>query len=232
VIPLRDVIPSRRRPVITTAFTTACIAVFAIELLVSSAGGDPAVERFFEAFGVIPAALTGNTPATGPIPPLLTLVTYQFLHAGWLHLAGNLLFLWIFGNNVEDRFGRPAYLLFYLGGGVVAALVQVGIDPTSSAPLVGASGSIAAVLGAYLALFPRARVVSLVFLGFFFQLMEVRAVILLGLWFVLQLLDGVASLGSTGGSGVATFAHIAGFLAGLAVGLLLRWGRPGWIRMA
>ncbi|HUQ44536.1 MAG TPA: rhomboid family intramembrane serine protease, partial [Candidatus Limnocylindria bacterium] len=138
-------------------------------------------------------------------------------------LLGNMLFLWIFGNNVEDRIGRIPYLLFYLVGGIAAALAQVVIAPRSEIPLVGASGAIAAALGAYIILFPGARILSLVFLGFFYQLLEVPALIVLGFWFGLQLLSGFAALGAeTANGGVAFFAHIGGFVFGLVVGLLLR----------
>jgi membrane associated rhomboid family serine protease len=147
-----------------------------------------------------------------------TLITSQFLHGGWLHILGNMLYLWIFGNNVEDRFGRLGFLLFYLFGGALAGLSQVAIDPTSNVPTIGASGAIAATLGAYLVLFPRARVTTLVFLGFFYQLIDVPALIVLGFWFVLQLVDGLASLGATqSGGGVAFFAHIGGFVAGAVI---------------
>jgi membrane associated rhomboid family serine protease len=153
----------------------------------------------------------------------LSVVTSMFLHGGWLHLIGNMLYLWIFGNNIEDRFGRLGFLIFYLAGGVAAVVAQVAVDPTSPIPLVGASGAIAATLGAYLVLFPRARVLALVFLGFFYQLLEIPAVIVLGFWFVLQLVDGIASLGLAGAEGgVAFFAHIGGFVAGVAIGLLVR----------
>ena len=133
-----------------------------------------------------------------------------------------MLFLWIFGNNVEDRMGRIPFLIFYLVGGIAAALTQVVIDPKSTIPLVGASGAIAAALGAYIVLFPGARILSLVFLGFFYQLLEVPAVILLGFWFVLQLVNGFGSFGGTAQGGVAFFAHIGGFALGVVVGLLLR----------
>jgi membrane associated rhomboid family serine protease len=140
-----------------------------------------------------------------------------------LHLLGNMLFLWIFGNNIEDRLGRLPFLAFYLAGGIVAALTQVWIDPASAVPLVGASGAIAACLGAYIVLFPRARITSLVFLGIVYQLLDVPAVIMLGYWFALQLIDGLASLGGGNAQGgVAFFAHIGGFVGGLAVGTLLR----------
>jgi membrane associated rhomboid family serine protease len=134
-----------------------------------------------------------------------------------------MLFLWIFGNNIEDRLGRLPYLAFYIAGGVAAALAQVWIEPGSDIPLVGASGAIAATLGAYLVLYPRARILSLVFLLFFYQLIEVPAVIILAFWFLLQLVDGVASLGAqTAQGGVAFFAHIGGFVAGAVVGLVVR----------
>ncbi len=156
----------------------------------------------------------------------LTLVTSQFLHGGWLHLLGNLLFLWIFANNIEDDLGRLAFLTFYLGGGAAAGLTQVAIDPGSIVPMIGASGAIAAVLGGYLVLFPRARITSLVFLGFFYQLIDVPAVVVLGFWFVLQLIDGLASLGFAGADGgIAFFAHIGGFVAGLIAARLLIWFR-------
>jgi membrane associated rhomboid family serine protease len=134
-----------------------------------------------------------------------------------------MLFLWIFGNNIEDRFGRIPFLVFYLAGGVVAGLTQVAIDPTSDVPVVGASGAIAATLGAYLVLFPGARITSLVFLGFFYQLIDVPAVIVLAFWFVLQLIDAITSLGVTDVTGgVAVFAHVGGFVFGVLVALVVR----------
>jgi membrane associated rhomboid family serine protease len=160
---------------------------------------------------------------------VLDVFTSMFLHAGWLHLLGNLLYLWIFGNNVEDRMGRPVFLVFYLAGGAAAVIAQTLIDPTSEIPMIGASGAISAGLGAYLVLFPGARIQSLVFLGFFYQLIAVPAVIVLVFWFGLQLLDGIVSLGATTGveSGVAFFAHIGGFVFGavLALPFRLRSGR-------
>jgi membrane associated rhomboid family serine protease len=136
-----------------------------------------------------------------------------------------MLFLWIFGNNIEDRFGRLLFLGFYLVGGIVAGLTQVAIDPTSTVPTIGASGAIAAILGAYLVLFPGARVTTAIFLIFFYQLIEIPAIFVLGFWFVLQLFDGLGSLGAMGQAttgGVAFFAHIGGFIFGAAVALLVR----------
>ena len=147
----------------------------------------------------------------------------MFLHVNLIHLVGNLIYLWIFGNNIEDRLGRLGFILFYLGGGVAAAIAQIAIDPASRIPMVGASGAISAVLGAYLVLFPGARILSLVFLGFFYQLIEVPALIVLGFWFVLQLIDGIGSLGLAGAEGgVAFFAHIGGFVFGVLIGVLVR----------
>jgi membrane associated rhomboid family serine protease len=228
VIPLRDANPTRRRPVLTLAIMAACFVVFGLELAVQATGGEPALEAFYRSFGVVPADLLDAIRAGRLVSvPVLALLAHQFLHGGWFHIGANMLYLWIFGNNVEDRLGRPAYLLFYLGGGIVAALAQVAIDPASDIPLVGASGAIAAVLGAYVVMFPRARVLSIVFVVVFFQLIEVPAVLVLGLWFVLQVIDGLASMGVTDiVGGVAIFAHIGGFVAGMLVGSLVRWRRP------
>jgi membrane associated rhomboid family serine protease len=229
MIPLRDANPTRQTPVVTLALIAACALAFAWELAVAT-GGDAALNAFITRFGTVPANVTADlargdwfTPAT------LGLVTGVFLHGGWLHLLGNMLFLWIFGNNIEDRLGRLPYLLFYLAGGVAASLAQVAIDPTSDVPLVGASGAIAAVLGAYLIFYPGARITALVFLGFFYQVANVPAILVLGYWFALQLIDGVGSLGGDNAQGgVAFFAHIGGFVAGMVVALVARAaGRVG-----
>ena len=161
-----------------------------------ASGGELALDQFITKWGVVPADLIAAWNHGDYLSrETATLVTSQFLHGGWLHLLGNMLYLWIFGNNVEDRFGRLGFLAFYLVGGASAGLAQVAIDPTSTVPTIGASGAIAATLGAYLVLFPRARVTSLVFLGFFYQLIDVPAIIVLGFWFVLQLIDGLTPLG-------------------------------------
>jgi rhomboid family protein len=237
VIPLRDANPTSRVPVVTIALIAICVAVFAYELVVQATGGQAALDRLYLQFGLIPAQLTssiGGHRADPESAGILTVVTSMFLHGGWVHLLGNMLYLWIFGNNIEDRFGRLGYLVFYLAGGVAAAASQVVIAPSSDVPVIGASGAIAAVLGAYLVLYPRARVLSLVFLGFFYQLLQVPAVIVLGLWFLIQLVDGAASLGGSASSGgVALFAHIGGFLLGVAVALVVRtMGGAGGTRPA
>jgi membrane associated rhomboid family serine protease len=232
VIPLRDKNPTRRTPVVTWALIGACFVAFAVELSVTATGGDPALQAFFERWGAVPADITNAIEAGSYLgEAMIGMVTSMFLHGGWLHLLGNMLFLWIFGNNVEDRLGSIPYLLFYLVGGIAAALTQVVIDPRSTIPLVGASGAIAAALGAYIVLFPGARILSLVFLGFFYQLLEVPALIVLGFWFALQLLSGFASFGAeTAEGGVAFFAHIGGFVVGVVVGLLLRLVGAGTAR--
>ena len=233
MIPLRDTNPTRRTPFVTVGIIALCVIAFLGELGTEASGGTAALTRLLNDWALIPAnlvaALAGE-PGTDLPRQLATVVSSQFLHGGWIHLIGNMLYLWIFGNNIEDRFGHLPFLGFYLLGGAAAAAAQVAIDPTFDGPVIGASGAIAAVLGAYLVLYPRARVLSVVFLGFFFQLLQVPAVILLGLWFVLQLVSGVASLGPmAGGSDVAFFAHIGGFVFGLVIGGLARviGGSPG-----
>jgi membrane associated rhomboid family serine protease len=218
VIPLRDANPTRRTPYVTLGIIVACFVAFAWELGLLASGGEARLDAFITSWGVVPADLTaawgrGDYLSTATA----TLFTSQFLHGSWIHLLGNLLYLWIFGNNVEDRFGRVGFLAFYLAGGALAGLTQVAIDPSSTVPTIGASGAIAATLGAYVVLFPRARVTSLVFLGFFYQLIDVPAIIVLGFWFVLQLLDGITSFGVTSLGGVAIYAHIGGFVLGALV---------------
>jgi membrane associated rhomboid family serine protease len=224
VIPLRDRNPTRRSPVVTLTLVGACFAAFALELSLTATGGDAALEAFFRQWAAVPVNVTAAL-ATGNYfgQAMIGVVTSMFLHGSWLHVLGNMLFLWIFGNNVEDRLGRVGFALFYLAGGIAAALTQVAIDPQSEIPLVGASGAIAAALGAYIVLFPGARILSIVFLGFFYQLLEVPALIVLGYWFVLQLVSGFGAFGAeTAQGGVAFFAHIGGFVMGVVVGLVLR----------
>jgi membrane associated rhomboid family serine protease len=227
VIPLRDSNPTHRTPIVTIALIVACFVAFAYELGLQADGGLAALEAFIGRWGVVPSALV-DAWDRGDVAsqPVVGLVTSQFLHGGWLHILGNMLYLWIFGNNIEDRLGRVWFLLFYLAGGVAAALAQVAIDPTSDVPMIGASGAIAATLGAYLVLYPRARITSLVFLGFFYQLIDVPALVVLAFWFILQLVDGLASLGvASSGGGVAFFAHIGGFVFGALIALLVRGAR-------
>jgi membrane associated rhomboid family serine protease len=232
VIPLKDDIPTRRFPIVTVALILInAIVYFAFEQGFWGLGG-VGNERVVE-YGAIPIEITepgtecvdvagGTAIQCGPdgsvpnqAPFWLTILTSMFLHGSLLHLGGNMLFLWIFGNNIEDSMNRLVFVGFYLLGGVAALGLQVAMDPDSMVPTVGASGAIAAVLGAYARLYPRARVVTVVFIIIFFTIVTLPALLVLGVWFLLQLLPAFSEpVGSTGG-GVAYFAHIGGFLFGL-----------------
>ncbi|MDF0643029.1 MAG: rhomboid family intramembrane serine protease [Nitrospira sp.] len=220
MIPLHDDNPIDSTPIITVVLIVSCMLVF---LYQTSLPGEPG-ERFVFEFGAIPAIVFGTGPVSAVvIPPYATLVTSMFLHGGWMHLIGNMLYLWIFGNNVEDVMGHIRFILFYLICGVLAALSHALTDPSSTVPMVGASGAISGVLGAYVLLFPRAHV--LVFIPGI-GTARVAAGVVLGMWFATQLLSGGMSAGSPGG-GVAFFAHIGGFVAGmLLIGLFKRADVP------
>jgi membrane associated rhomboid family serine protease len=210
VIPLRDVIPSRTTPYVTIALIALNALVFFYQFSLG-----PAVEEFILYFGLIPAAFSW-----------VAVFTSMFLHGGLLHFGGNMLYLWIFGDNVEDRMGHGRFLVFYLLCGVAAALAQTIAVPDSVVPMVGASGAIAGVMGAYFVLYPRSRIVTLVPIFLFIQIIEVPAIFFLGFWFLLQLVSGVGSMAkATGGEpagGIAFWAHAAGFLAGLSGVLVFR----------
>jgi membrane associated rhomboid family serine protease len=212
MIPLRDTIPSARWPIVNLTLIALNAACFLYELNL----GNP--HQFIQAFGLVPARL--HTGGTAGIVPLFT---SMFLHSGWLHLLGNMLFLYIFGDNVEDRLGHVRYACFYLLCGAAAGVAQVYAIPTSTFPMIGASGAIAGVTGAYFLFFPRARVVTLVPIFFFFQIIEIPAVVFLFLWFLMQLLYGVATMSAAGQTvgGVAWWAHIGGFLFGMIAAPLL-----------
>jgi len=204
VIPLRDVIPSRTTPWVTLLLIAINVLVFGIELTLPDR--ERALPVFFETYGLVPADFSWTAAFTA-----------MFVHAGWVHAAGNLLSLWIFGDNVEDRMGHGRYLVFYLLAGLVGNLAQTWANPHSPLPLVGASGAIAGVMGAYLVMFPRSRVLVLIPIIVFFDIIEVPAVFFLGFWFLMQLLGGVGSLAEVGTTGgVAFWAHAGGFLTGLA----------------
>jgi membrane associated rhomboid family serine protease len=232
MIPLKDDVPTRRFPVVTVTL----IAINVIVYFVFERGlwdlGEVGNERVVE-YGAIPIEITepgtecasasGGTAiecgsdgfATDQAPFIVTIFTSMFMHGSFIHLGGNMLFLWIFGNNIEDSMNRLVFVVFYLLGGLAALGLQVAMDPDSFIPTVGASGAIAAVLGAYARLYPRARVVTIVFIIIFFTIVTLPALLVLGLWFLLQLLPAFSEpVGSTGG-GVAYFAHIGGFLFGV-----------------
>ncbi len=212
-LPLRDENPTRSTPVLTWALIGINAAVFLFEVVI----GDEALHGVFRGFGVVPAELLAH-----PVGRSYTLLTSMFLHGGWMHLIGNMWFLYIFGDNVEDRLGKPLFLLFYLAAGVGAAALQVAVMPGSTVPTIGASGAIAGVLGAYAVVYPGARVLTLVWLFIFVRFFHIPAVLFLGLWFVMQFFSGLGSLASSGGGGVAWWAHVGGFVVGGAVGYWLR----------
>ena len=212
MIPLRDDNPTSITPFVTYVFITVCVLVFLWQMSLGEKGFEAAVL----ALGVIPAALLGDArlpPELYLVPPVATVFSSMFLHGGFMHLAGNMLYLWIFGNNVEDSMGHVRFVIFYLLCGVAAALAQAWPQPDSTIPMIGASGAISGVLGAYLLLFPRAHVLVLIPLGAFSRLVPLPAMFVLGFWFVLQLINSALTEGGQGG--VAFGAHIGGFVAGM-----------------
>ena len=210
MIPLRDVIPSRTTPVVTISLVVLNALIFLYELSLGEQ-----VNEFMFSFGLVPAYFSW-----------LNVVTSMFLHGGFLHAAGNMLYLWIFGDNVEDRMGHGRFLAFYLLCGIAAALAQTITVPNSMIPMVGASGAIAGVMGAYFVLYPHSRIVTLVTLLFFWQSMAVPAVLFLGIWVLMPVLSGVGSIASaTAGEpagGIAFWAHVAGFAAGVLGVMIFR----------
>ena len=248
MFPLRDNIPTDRAPVVTIVLILANVMAYFLwqkgGLTLGSPDSAHYLHNLFD-YGVIPyevthpgehcatdAALTQIACGSGaPDQPdtWLTPLTAMFMHGGLLHLGGNMLFLWIFGNNVEDSMGPFRYVVFYLLGGVAAFALQIAVGPNSTIPNIGASGAIAGVLGGYIVLYPRARVLTFIFIVFFFTVIELPALIVLGLWFAEQILFGASGLtqGGSDGGGVAYFAHIGGFVFGmLAVRMFARRVKP------
>jgi membrane associated rhomboid family serine protease len=210
MIPIRDNIPSATRPVMMWFLIASCVAAFLYTL---SLGDTTTMNAFIGSYSVIPAQFTGHAPPGGA-SLFERLLVNLFLHGGWIHLLGNMLFLWIFGDNVEDAIGHVPFLVFYLLCGVVANLAHIAANPLSLEPTIGASGAIAGVLGAYLVLYPHARVLCVVFIWIFIQFLWVPAMLFLPLWIGLQLISGLASLGVQQAGGVAWWAHIGGFFTG------------------
>lgn len=226
MIPLRDINRTETFPLVTVMIVALNTAGFLYQF---SLGSPLELRAFFYQFGLVPYALFSIPywQETGVVLGLRPVVTSMFLHGGWMHFLGNMLFLWVFGDNIEDRLGHTRFLLFYLICGFSATLFQIGILPNSQIPMIGASGAIAGVLGAYLILFPRARVLTLVPILFLFQLIELPAVIFLGLWFLLQFFSGALSLTASyvQSGGTAWWAHIGGFIAGVVFILKYRSAR-------
>jgi membrane associated rhomboid family serine protease len=225
LIPYKDDNPTRTFPFFT-------IGIIALNVLVYLAVGlNPSVaQRVVYSYGAIPAALL-SLQSSQPVNPMVTVFTSMFLHGGLFHIGGNMLYLWIFGNNIEDRLGHVKFLLFYFAGGVFAAYGNALSDPHSTIPMIGASGAIAAVLGAYLLLYPRASVYTVLFLGFFIQIVKLPALIVIGFWAIIQVVNGIVSKSMAGQGGVAWFAHLGGFLFGLAVVriFILKGRRGKWL---
>ena len=238
MLPIKDDIPTRRFPVVTVAIIAINLFVFfGLQVSDVSLDGAQLKEEVTVKYSAIPYELThpgrecelvgatgvacqgAQLPAGAPVseqpPAWLTVLFAMFMHGGLLHLGGNMLFLWIFGNNIEDSMNRAAFVGFYLLGGVMAMLAQTALDTSSTVPTLGASGAIAAVLGGYALLYPRARVLTLVIIIFFVTVLRLPALLVLGLWFLFQLVD-FSAVGQTGGAGVAYLAHIGGFLFWLA----------------
>jgi len=211
MIPIRDEIPTRRVPIVNYALIALNILVYIFQSMLGSQEAALVYE-----FALIPVQLT-NGVSLGDVTDIFT---SMFMHAGLAHIGGNMLYLWIFGDNIEDRMGRGRYLMFYLIGGLVASLTHIITNPYSQIPTVGASGAIAAVLGAYLVLYPQSRVLTLVPLGFFIRMTMLPAVVVLGLWFVLHFFSGIMSMGGPDVGGVAFWAHIGGFVAGVVLAKL------------
>jgi len=227
VIPYRDENPTTRPAVVTVAIIALNVLAW---LFIEGAGAGRAVDAAVCNYGLIPGEVlqrvapgTGVEMAPGMIcsvdssPHYWTVLTSMFMHGGWMHLIGNMVFFWVFGNNIEDAMGHVRFAIFYILCGVAAAATQVLITPSSTVPMVGASGAISGILGAYLLLYPRVRVHACVFLGFYVTSIAIPAFVMLGYWIVLQVLSSLSSLGARATGGTAFFAHIGGFIAGLVL---------------
>ena len=223
MIPLRDTIPSRRIPWITRTLLLVNVAAFVLEIRQGQT-----LEAFIYQFGVVPTHWFVSSLSDFLDWPhlFLTLLTAQFLHGSILHLVSNMLYLWIFADNVEDRLGHGRFLLLYLASGIVAGVAQILVSPRSTIPMVGASGAIAGVLGAYLLMFPTAKILTLVPLWFFWETIEIPAFVFLGVWFLLQWVYGLVSIGQVADvGGVAFWAHVGGFVSGMLGVVVIRTRR-------
>ena len=237
MIPLKDDVASRSTPIVTWILIALNVAVYVYQLSLGlgvETGGRAAADALVAEFGATPCRLTGLCDRGDFPSPYVTVFTSMFLHGSPLHVGGNMLYLWIFGDNVEDRLGHGRFLLFYLLVGVAAAFSQTLTSPASTTPMIGASGAVSGVLGAYLLLFPYATILTLVIFGFFVRTVHIPAIVVLGFWIVLQFINGwltvsASAMGRGETGGVAWFAHIGGFLAGM---VLLSLFRPRTSRRA
>jgi membrane associated rhomboid family serine protease len=222
MIPLKDDNPLRSTPIVTIALIVVCVVVFLYEQFGLS--NDVAMNNFFDRYAFDYGAFARSVSRGGlTLATITPLFTHMFLHANWLHVGGNMLYLWIFGNNVEDRLGSVRFLVFYLLAGIAAAIGQGIVSPE---PMIGASGAIAGVLAAYILLFPGARVSTLIFLGIFITIIQLPALVVIGFWIVTQLVSGLAELrmATHPAGGVAYYAHIFGFIAGIPLLFIFRAG--------
>ena len=210
MIPLKDDNPTVSFPLVTISLIVINIVVFFYEISLG-----PQFAPFLNTYGAKPLHIMSMSSPPGYPSPHFTIFSSMFLHGGFFHVAGNMLYLWIFGNNIEDSMGHFKFIIFYFISGIVAVYIFAFVNPESTIPMVGASGAVSGVLGAYLVLFPRAKVHTLIPLGFYMQVIKVPAVFVLGLWIFVQIINGMVSGGS--GGGVAWFAHIGGFLAGVVL---------------
>lgn len=219
MIPLKDDNPTTTTPFVTYAIIAVCVFVFILEIGSNSYNSG----KLFYSYGLVPAVLTGKAELPShlaALPAELTLLTSMFMHGGFMHLIGNMLYMWIFADNIEDDLGKGKFLIFYILSGVGAALAQVFMDVNSQVPMIGASGAIGGVLGAYLISYPHSKVLVLIPLGFFSQIIKIKALYVLGFWFVLQFIN--SSLSSGTGGGVAYAAHIGGFISGIILLLIFK----------
>ncbi len=232
-LPLKDINPTRRFPFVTIAFIAINVVVFLYEVALG-----PHINAFISAWGIVPYEITHGVDLVGPTaggriyhaegPSIIfaTLFSSMFIHGGFLHIFGNMLYLWIFGKNIEDLLGPAKFFVFYIVCGLIAGGAHIATQPNSAVPTVGASGAVAGVLGAYLSASPRARVLTRVFVFMFIRVMMIPASFLLVFWFIIQIFSGVGSLGA--GSGVAWFAHIGGFIGGIVLLKLMAGRRLAW----
>jgi len=209
MFPYKDDNPTKSFPSVTIGIIVLNIVVFILQVLSSGDG-----QRIVFAYGAIPHNIV-SLESTQPIHPFLTILTSMFMHGGLFHIFGNMLYLWIFGNNIEDRIGHFRFIIFYLFCGIIAAFSHTLAAADSNVPMIGASGAVSGVLGAYLLLFPYARVHTVIFLGFFVQTVQIPALIVIGFWAIIQIVNGLITQGLLNQGGVAWFAHVGGFIAGL-----------------
>lgn len=221
MFPIRDDIPSSRTPVLNYCVIGVTTAVFLYQVMLGEE-----MAAFVRQYGLVPAYLFGFEQPPTDTPRFLPLISFIFLHGGWFHLISNMWFLYIFGDNVEDRLGSLLYVVFYLACGLLAGLTQVLTQPTSTVPVVGASGAVSGVLGAYVVFFPTARVVTLMPVFFILTLVHVPAFLYIGMWFLMQLFSGTTALLTPQGAGIAWWAHIGGFLGGFWLAQRIAPPRP------